>query len=379
MSPREEMADRLPQWLQPFLTWLTGIPAPVETYRRRSPISHFIEAVSLTVTGVLGTVVLVEAGGSWLWLVPVAMAGTVAGLGLLHIMIFHHCAHGTVFNEKKTNYRVGWWLSAIFLFKHFEIFRRDHLSHHNVDHLLTEEDDEFGAFIFDQCRLEAGMPIEMLRRRVAFALISPVFHLRFLGARAKAAMASHDWRHNLASSAIWGAIVIAGIASGHAATVLLAWVAPITVLHQIVTSLRVLREHRFPDADTFLQRDSRFVSEATTGVFLGRYPPSKPARSLAGLLAWTAWWADALFVQVPLRFLVNIGDVPCHDWHHRFPKSREWANYQYARESDRQQAQSSRRGEYSDIWGLFHAIDLNLQSLANMRTRPMRRDRGEPG
>src|SRR5690606_23165633 len=44
-NPRQDMARRLPVAVQPFLTWLTGKPAPGEAYRAHTPAYHLVTAV----------------------------------------------------------------------------------------------------------------------------------------------------------------------------------------------------------------------------------------------------------------------------------------------------------------------------------------------
>jgi hypothetical protein len=73
-----------------------------------------------------------------------------------------------------------------------------------------------------------------------------------------------------------------------------------------------------------------------------------------------------LLIQLPVRVVVLVGDAPCHDFHHRRPASRLWTSYIQARQRDRDAGSPGFTAGYSETWGLFHAVDLTLASLARM-------------
>jgi len=70
-----------------------------------------------------------------------------------------------------------------------------------------------------------------------------------------------------------------------------------------------------------------------------------------------------LFVHAPTRYLVLTGDTVVHDYHHRYPSSREWADYLFARKRD---IEAGHKGwpEYHEVWGLVPAINYVFDSLA---------------
>lgn len=226
VNPRLAMHDRLPRQMQPFLTWLTAQPAPGESLNERSPLRFVAVALLQTVLGAALTVAALQA---WPLLVPLGMLLTTAGLGLLQVVVFHHCSHGTIFGARKANILVGRLISAVLLFKHFDRYKQEHMLHHSNNKLLTEE-DEFADFVFNTCRLEAGVAVSVLRRRVVLSLVSPLFHTRFLIRRVEAAWGSHDRWHNLVGMAVWAALAVMALATGQWIGFLLAWVVPVTVL-----------------------------------------------------------------------------------------------------------------------------------------------------
>ena len=361
-NPRLAMHDRLPQWTQPFLTWLTAQPAPNEPSRERSPL-HYVAAAALQV--VAGAALSIAAVHVSIVLLPFGMLLTTAGLGLLQVVVFHHCSHGTVFKERASNVRVGRLISAILLFKHFDHYKHEHMLHHSNNKLLTEE-DEFADFVFNTCELEAGVALPVLRRRVLLGLVSPSFHARFLVRRVQAAWRSKDLRHNLIGMASWGALAALALGTGQWLGFVLAWVVPVTVLLQAATVGRILCEHSFPDIDIITARGRDLTCHATSGVFPGVMPPSSSAKTVSGALAWLGWWANMLTVQIFVRIVVLVGDAPCHDYHHRKPASRRWTSYIQARHNDKEAGSKTFQTDYSEIWGLFRAVDATLASLSRL-------------
>jgi fatty acid desaturase len=359
------MASRLPAAVQPFITWLTARPAPGEAERSRPAWSYVSEALLWIVVGTaLGALALQAGPPLATALLPPALVATTSGLGLFQVVVFHHCSHGTVFARPEHNRNVGRLISALLLFKHFDAYRREHMLHHNARKLLTEE-DEFADFVLEMCRLEPGLPKRELWRRVLVnVVLSPAFHLRFLRRRVRASLRSPDTLHNAIGSAVWLGALAAAAITGHLTAFLVLWVLPVTLLLQIATVGRILCEHRFPEPALIAARGREFVCRATSGVFPGAMPPAAPATSLAGLAAWTAWWADMLTVQLLVRVFVLVGDAPCHDFHHRRPATRDWTSYIHARQRDVDAGCPGYPLNYGESWGLFRAIDENLATLA---------------
>ena len=111
-DPREEMARRLPAALQGFLTWLTAMPAPGAAYRETTALRHLVAAFAWIMAGLALGAAAFAGLGYGAALVPLALLFVACGLGLFQVVIFHHCAHGTVFRTRERNRRVGWAISA---------------------------------------------------------------------------------------------------------------------------------------------------------------------------------------------------------------------------------------------------------------------------
>jgi len=367
VDPRQDMARRLPGFLQGFLTWLTAVPSQAVAYQW-SAARYLFAAPAWIICGLALGGLGFAAPTSGVVLIPLALLFVCCGLGLFQVVIFHHCAHGTVFRTRDRNRRVGRAISAVLLFKHFDLYQHEHMLHHSVKRLLTPE-DEFAQFIFDLCGLEPGLAKGELWRRVVINIVSPLFHGRFLMRRLKASLGSHDRAHNLLGIAIWLTLSLAAARAGVFGPFLVLWVLPVTVLLQIATIFRILCEHRFPDAALIDARDKLFVCMATTGVFPGSAPPAEDDPPELRLAGWVAWWAEMLTLQVFVRLFVLVGDAPCHDYHHRRPASKRWASYAHARQQDRLEGCRGFPVNYCDSWGLFRTIDANLATLAAVPKR----------
>lgn len=363
-DPRGVMADRLPRLVQPFLTWLTARPVSGAPVVERSGASFVRTAlIQILLGAALGWAALHLA---FSFAAPLLLAGlllTSSGLGLFQVVVFHHCSHGTVFRARERNVLVGQLVSCLLLFKHFDVYKREHMLHHSPNKLLTEE-DEFADFVFGMCGLEAGMAKAVLWRRVLLHLVSPVFHARFLTRRLRAAWGSHDPAHNAIGMGCWAAAAGFAAVAGQFEAFLVVWVLPVTVLLQIATVFRILCEHSFPEAELIAARGKDFTCHASLGVFPGVMPPQTRADSLSGLAAWAGWWGQMLTVQLFVRVFVLVGDAPCHDWHHRRPASRRWTSYIQARQLDVDAGSPGCRDGYNEAWGLFRAIDRTFASLA---------------
>jgi hypothetical protein len=79
------------------------------------------------------------------------------------------------------------------------------------------------------------------------------------------------------------------------------------------------------------------------------------------------WLVRMVSLHLFARLFVLVGDTPCHDYHHRHPSSKEWTSYTHARHHDAKLGCPGYPITYSECWGLFNAIDANLQSISECR------------
>jgi fatty acid desaturase len=360
---RAEMARRLPAFVQPFLTWLTALPAPGAAYVERTPMHHLAVAVAWSIGGIGSTVLAILAGGDLLLIVPFGMIATTAGMGVLQAVIYHHCSHGTVLKTRRGNRALGKLISLLLLIKDFDAYQKEHMLHHSPRKLLTTE-DEFLDYLIRFVGVTPAMTQRQLRRGIGLSFVSPYFHCRFLLARISACLLSRDAVQNSIGIVAWGTGLWLAHWTGTLTLVAVVWLIPATVLFQIATTLRTLAEHRVPSPDLIAARDRAFVGMATAGVFAGAAVPQDASTPLDAAIDWAFWWGEMLTVHLFARVFVLVGDAPAHDYHHRRPGSRKWPSYIHERSRDEESGCAGFPVNYLSTLGLFRAIDENIASLA---------------
>ena len=92
VCPRETMRA-LPRWLQPFLTWVTGMPlSDQQPLFRSTPVTRAAGATAVTVSGVLLGAFALQA----IWTYPLVVVSwllTCSGMRDLYANIEHFCIY----------------------------------------------------------------------------------------------------------------------------------------------------------------------------------------------------------------------------------------------------------------------------------------------
>jgi fatty acid desaturase len=346
VAPRETMRD-LPRPLQPFLTWVTGMP-PARTelrVRRRPGMSLLAGALQTGLAMAAGAWAL---GQAWYVLVPVLLLvwpAAAGGMRRLDVVVVHQTLH-RMFTESKPGNRIVCELITTLLWRSpYDPNKQEHLTHHAFPCSLKDGDVHY----LRSTGVRAGMTRREFRRFLLRAVLSPRHHGTFLGNRL---------RENFARRAPAYRIVMAyGYAAGTAALLavtgwwlewLLLWVVPATFFFQNQTFVYTLSEHRwwlFGNAErlTRTQRD-----QLTFGRFCGRPAPDTAALGRGrALAAWSGWWLRMVALYAPYRLCVLVGDTVQHDLHHVRPKC-DWANSAWVRSEDIEAGNADR---YSEAWG----------------------------
>lgn len=358
---RESMHLRLPRVLAVPLTMLTGRPHAGQRPIRFTPGGHLVCALASLVSGLATCGAGLAAGGWWLLLLPAGWAMTLHGARNLRMMIYHQCAHRNMWGHRRADALLGRLIAGLLLVQDFERYSAEHVVDHHAVHHMTLRDPTVQAFLLT-LELRPGMTRGEMWRRVAGKTLSPRFHASFLLARVRSYF-------HAAGTAVraWTAAWLLGLAA--AATLLdgwlfllVAWVLPMTVFYQVSNTLRLCVKHTFPRRDQTVRRGREYFASLTNAIFLGEPVPPDGLCGAAWLRAWTRWWLRMTLVHLPARYLVLTGDTVCHDYHHRYPMSRGWAGYLFAREADHA-AGTPGWPPYRQVWGLVPAIDLVLGSL----------------
>ncbi|MFD9948503.1 fatty acid desaturase [Nonomuraea sp. NPDC059023] len=363
-DPREALRQ-LPGALQLPLTFLTGKALKGQSGPRMTPTFHLLAAMTSLGTGV-ALAALSLAAARW-WSLPGLLAGwavTLHGLRNLRMMMFHQCAHRNMWGRRRPDRLLGRVLGGLLLVQGFDAYSREHVVDHHAGHHMTLRDPTVQAFLLT-LELRPGMSRGHMWRVLLRKLFSVAYHARFLGARLHAYWSTTGSAARVLTVLCYGALAIFLTWAGLWGAFLVCWVVPLTVLFQISNTLRLCVKHTFPppDADPGVRKGREHFASLTNAIFLCHPPPKPGLRGARRWAAWTMWWAELAVVQFPSRYLVLTGDTVCHDFHHRHPRSKEWADYVFARQRD---VDDGHPGwpPYQEAWGLVPAINRVFDSLS---------------
>jgi fatty acid desaturase len=359
LDPRETMRV-LPGFLQPALTWLTGKPLGDQRPWRLKPGHHVWASVLPILAGIaLGTAVLGE--GWWMLLLPVSWLLTTHGIRKLRVMIVHQCSHGNFLRRKRVDTAVGAAIALLLVTQEYGEYKSEHVSdHHSRNHMTLK--DPTVQFLM----LVLGMRVGMTRRQLWRKMFAGIFSPRLQAKATYSRLTSHlrgtaTWYRALFLALLGGQVVVV-IALDVWVGYLVVWVFPLVFMFNAAATIRLSSRHIFPDRGPVLKGRATLAGY-THGVFFGEAVPGPELSGFRRILGWCRWWVRMLFVHLPARLFVFVGDGPCHDYHHRFPRSRDWANYIFARQRD---IATGHPGwpPYTEVWGLVAAIDAVFASLS---------------
>ncbi len=358
-DPRESMRN-LPSAFQGMLTLLTGKPLQGQKPWSVTPLHHLTIALLSIAVGVVCSTIAVINGYAWLLFLLPGWMLTLHGIRDLRMKIFHQCAHDNMFGHKGVDAFIGETISTFLLIQDFQSYRYEHVIEHHSVHHMTLKDPTVKTLLIT-FGFRPGMTREQLQRKLLKGIFSPVFHLRFFIARIISHLLPASSTRKTISIGIWVAIVVLATITHSWIPFLIAWFLPLTLFFQVTNTLRLCVKHVFPQPGERRQGKAYFAS-LTYGVFLGERTPEPDLPPLQRSRAWLHWWTRMLFIHFPMRYLVLTADTVCHDYHHRHPRSKNWANYIFARQED---IEAGHPGwpPYREAWGYRDAVNLVFDSL----------------
>lgn len=358
-DPRESMRV-LPSALQGMLTLLTGKPLQGQKPWSVTPLNHLITAILSILVGIVCSTVALTYGYLWLLLLIPGWMITLHGIRDLRMKIFHQCSHDNMFGHKGIDGFIGEIISTFLLIQDFQDYRYEHVIEHHSVHHMTLRDPTVKAMLIT-FGFRPGMTREQLRTQLLKGIFSPVFHLRFFVSRIFSLLLPESPRRRVISIGIWITLVALVVITHSWIPFLVAWFLPLTLFFQVTNTLRLCVKHVFPQPGEKRQGKAYF-SGLTYGVFVGERTPESGLPPFQHFRAWFGWWARLIFIHFPVRYLVLTADTVCHDYHHRHPKSKNWANYIFARQED---VEAGHPGwpPYQEVWSYAGAINLVFDSL----------------
>ncbi|GES28776.1 fatty acid desaturase [Streptomyces angustmyceticus] len=354
---------RLPKALQRPLTLFTGKALPGQTSLGWTPTLHLATALASTVAGVLLATLGYALGGGWLLLLIPGWALTLHGMRNLRMMIYHQCSHRNMYRQRKLDRFIGHGISSLLIIQNFQRYSREHVKDHHAAGHMTLKDPTVQAFLVS-LELHPGMTRRQMWRRVLGKLISPRFHFAFAVSRARSFWSESARSEKVSASVLYGAALAATVATGTWPALLIIWFVPLIPLFQVSNTLRLCVKHTFPEPGIELRHGREYFSSLTNAIFIGDPIPSVEIPLGRRIAAWARWTLRLVFLHAPSRYLVLTGDTVVHDYHHRYPAARNWANYIFARQQD---IDTGHQGwpPYHEVWGLVPAINYVFDSLSH--------------
>lgn len=356
-DPRQTMR-RLPQPLQLPLTMLTGKPYAGQRPLTFTPTFHLVAAFADMALGVAITGTLLSRGAWWLLALPIGWALTLHGMRNLRMMIYHQCAHRNMYRRnRRLDAPIGRLAASLLLVQNFARYSAEHMGDHHALHHMTLKDPTVQAILLS-LELRPGMTRRQMWRQLLAKLVSPRFHLAFSIGRCRSFLNRATLAERLTALGLYGGALAVSLWTGYWQLFLIGWLVPLFPLFQVSNTLRLCVKHTFPEPGIQLRKGREYFASLTNAIFLGEAAPAG-----RGALGWLRWVGRMALVHFPARYLVLTGDTVCHDFHHRHPSTRDWANYIFARQQDIDNGHPGWPA-YREAWGLVAAINLMFDSLS---------------
>ena len=283
---------------------------------------------------------------------------TVFLAGLLRkiqVVYGHHAIHETLFRRgSRMNGLVSKGLTIFVLAQNEIEYEQEHLDHHRRS-VFTTRDDADASLLFN-FGIRPGRSIAELNHNLISTLFSPVFHLWFLKSRVISNLRRPPIEQCLVVVWLVVLVVVMPACFGVNATAIALWL-PLTVLYQMSALLQFSTEHVWlvgaapgVHQGVYAERcHGRFCGECVPGAD-GNVPSTR---------VWLRWWCRTLFVHIPMRVGVLVGDLPAHDWHHLASavghSHRSWPDAIFERQRAIDSGNSAGMEE-RELWGIENMI-----------------------
>jgi len=355
---------RFPAWTQHFWTWQTGKALPGQRpVLRHTWASYLAVTLTLFLAGLtVSTLAVALMFPMWYFALLAGWLLTVNGERLMVLVIAHQALHRRFSGRSGLDWFWGEAVTVLSVFHTFGDFKEEHFDNHHRREVFATEADPPVQFLLN-LGFRPGLSRAALWRRAWLVFLSPIFYWNgFLG-RVGSNLRGRGWR--ILGFAAWiGWWLSLPFWLPHGTLVLvLAFVLPVILFAQLSALLDRLGEHEWL-APRVPEYGHRFYTAAATAArYCGSPVPDRSLPAGEQLVAWLRWTALTLFYHLPSRLLVVVGDLPNHDYHHRYPSTPQWTTAAYARQRD---IDAGPEGPpYREVWGMAAAIDRMFRSLAS--------------
>lgn len=347
---------RFPQWTQHFWTWQTGKALPGQRPLVRHTWATYL-AVTLTVffagLAVSGLAVAYRFPLWWLAL----FAGwvlTVNGERTMVLVIAHQALHRRFSGRQAADRFWGEVVTVLTVFHTFRDFKEEHFDNHHRREVFATAADPPVRFLAD-LGFRPGVSRTRLWRRAWTVFLSPVFYARGFAGRITSNLRGRGWR--LAGFGAWltAWLSVPFLLPNGWLVLLLAFVVPVILFAQLSALLDRLGEHEWLAPRDPALGHRFYTAAATSARFCGEPVPVRGMPLGRQAVEWVSWTVRTLCYHLPSRLLVIVGDLPNHDYHHRYPSTPLWTTAAYARQHD---IDTGPEGPpYQETWGMGAAID----------------------
>lgn len=327
---------------------------------------YMIAAIAWLAAGIAGVVWALQIASLWA-AVPLYVASMILIVGGARYFVatnIHMMAHHLMFSKASANHWWGEIFSTIFLIQSITRYRSDHLAHHGKIFATLKDGDAVMV-------LRLGFAPGKTRRELWINLIklclSPTFHAKFFYGRLKENLILCP-RYRAAMTLGWfGILGVVGYEVGF--TILFhVYILPIFLLIQIPALIQLLCEHIYISADMSAMARHKLLSN---GRYCGVPLPQRTGSNAQYASDLVAWTLRILFVELPARITIFQGSLPEHDWHHRHPGSRHWANGRMLREEELRRGVATRgETDFLEVWGSIEIVDRVLRSISKASPYP---------
>lgn len=359
---------RFPAWTQHFWTWQTGKALPGQKPLLRHTWATYL-GVTLALFGAglaLSTAALALLFPLWYLALVAGWFLTVCGERMMVLVIAHQALHRRFSGKARTDGFWGETVTVLSVFHTFRDFKEEHFDNHHRREIFATEADPPVQFLLG-LGFRPGASRERQWRHAWTVFLSPVFYWHGFAGRIVSNLRSRN-AARLAGFAVWaGWWLSLPFWFPHGVLVLFfAFFLPVILFAQLSALLDRLGEHEWL-AERNPEFGHRFYTASNTAArYCGAPVPDRALPFGPQCAAWLRWGAATVFYHLPARLLVVVGDLPSHDYHHRYPSTPEWTTAAYARQRD---IDTGPEGpEYQEVWGVGAAID---RVFRNWEGRPV--------
>jgi hypothetical protein len=357
---------RFPRWTQHFWTWQTGRALPgQQPILRHTWASYLAVTLMVFLTGLaISTVAVATMFPFWYVALLLGWLLTVNGERVLVLVIAHQALHRRFSGKAGTDWFWGEVATVLTVFHTFRDFKEEHFDNHHRREVFATVADPPVQFLLN-LGFRPGLSRSALWRRAWIVFLSPAFYWRGFTGRIGSNLRSRGWRRlGFAAWVGWWLSLPLWFPNGTLVLVL-AFVLPVILFAQLSALLDRLGEHEWLSPRNPEHGHRFYTVSATSARFCGAPAPARSMPFGAQLVAWLRWTGLTLCYHLPSRLLVVVGDLPNHDYHHRYPSTPEWTTAAYARQRD---IDTGPQGPaYQEVWGMGAAIDLVFRNWASQQ------------